>query len=174
MVVTKQPMTSIWHRHLGHMSWNGLEILSCYDYLFKLKISNFALCEPCQHGKQIRNAHKIHYTIGPMPARSLGVALYFITFIDDATRKVWVYLTKGKDVVYPIFIKWITSVQLEKGHKSLKFYVWTMEVSIPLMNVVFFVRLEAFKESLRLLTPVSTMVWLTGWIEPSRIELLLC
>ena len=37
---------------------------------------------------------------GPIPIRTLGGALYFATFIDDATREVWVYPTKGKEDVY--------------------------------------------------------------------------
>jgi hypothetical protein len=31
---------------------------------------------------------------GPMPHQSLGGASYFVTSIDDATRKVWAYLQK--------------------------------------------------------------------------------
>ena len=37
---------------------------------------------------------------GPIPIRTLGGALCFATFIDDATREVWVYPTKGKEDVY--------------------------------------------------------------------------
>ena len=44
-----------------------------------------------------------------MPTRSLGGALYFVTLIDNATRKVWVYLIKVR--------KWLASVETEKGIK---------------------------------------------------------
>ena len=55
------------------------------------------------------------YVCELMPTRFLGDALYFVTFINDATRKVWIYPIKGKDDVYPTFIKFIaTSVELEK------------------------------------------------------------
>ena len=52
-----------------------------------------------------------------MPTRSLGGALCFVTFIDDATRKGWVYLVKGKDDVYPTFRKWLVLVELENDIK---------------------------------------------------------
>ena len=32
---------------------------------------------------------------GPMPTRYLGGAQHFVTFIDDATHKVWVYTIKS-------------------------------------------------------------------------------
>ena len=92
-------MTGIWHGRLGQMSQNDMEILSLYGYLPKLSFSNFALCEHCQHGTQTRNAHTRRVNsssrpldlvridvCGPMPTRSLGGALYFVTFIDNATR----------------------------------------------------------------------------------------
>ena len=130
LAITDQPMTSIWHGRLGHMSRNGMEILSRYGHLPKLSFSDFVLCEHCQHGKKTRSAHKtnvnsstkpldlVHTDVcGPMPTRSLGGALYFVTFIDDATRKVWVYPIKAKDDVYHVFRKWLSSVELEKDTK---------------------------------------------------------
>ena len=109
-------MTCIWHGRLGHMSRTGMETLSPFSYLPMLSFSKFSVCEHCQHCKQTRNVHQIrsdsstqpldlvHTDVcGPMPTRSLGGALYFVTFIDDATRKVWVYPIKGKGDVYPIF-----------------------------------------------------------------------
>ena len=34
---------------------------------------------------------------GPMQLESLGGSRYFVMFIDDASRKVWVYFLKRKD-----------------------------------------------------------------------------
>jgi hypothetical protein len=47
---------------------------------------------------------------GPMPHQSLGVASYFVTFINDATWKVWAYPTRTKDRVFTIFKDWLTMV----------------------------------------------------------------
>ena len=54
---------------------------------------------------------------GPMPVLSLGGALYFVTFIDDATRKVWVYILKRKDEVLATFQKFLALVENQSGKK---------------------------------------------------------
>lgn len=36
---------------------------------------------------------------GPMKTVTAGRASYFVTFIDDASRKVWAYTMKTKDEV---------------------------------------------------------------------------
>lgn len=33
---------------------------------------------------------------GPSPVSSIEGSLYYVTFIDDSTRKVWVYFLKNK------------------------------------------------------------------------------
>ena len=54
---------------------------------------------------------------GPMPTRSLGGAQYFVTFIDDATRKVWVYTIKSKDQTFSYFQRFLSSVENQYGKK---------------------------------------------------------
>jgi hypothetical protein len=39
----------------------------------------------------------------PMPVRSLGGSLYYVIFIDDYSRKMWLYLLKTKDEVFNKF-----------------------------------------------------------------------
>ena len=36
---------------------------------------------------------------GPMKTKTLGGSLYFVTFINDHSRKIWVYTLKTKDQV---------------------------------------------------------------------------
>ena len=40
---------------------------------------------------------------GPSKVPSFGGSRYFITFIDDATRKLWVYFLKHKYDVFDVF-----------------------------------------------------------------------
>ena len=56
---------------------------------------------------------------GPVNVKSLGGASYFVTFIDDASIKVWAYPMKGKDEVFEIFQKFHVSVERETN-KLLK------------------------------------------------------
>jgi len=48
---------------------------------------------------------------GSVSIKSLRGASYFVTFIDDASRKVWAYPTKSKSEVFGIF---------QKSHVSIK------------------------------------------------------
>jgi transposase InsO family protein len=77
------------------------------------------LCEGCVLGKHPRNyfpkeasyrAKKVlelvHTDIcGPITPNSLGKHRYFITFIDDFSRKTWVYFLKEKSETFFIFKK---------------------------------------------------------------------
>jgi hypothetical protein len=40
---------------------------------------------------------------GPMPVKYLGGSLYYVIFIDDYSRKTWLYLVKTKDEVFSKF-----------------------------------------------------------------------
>ena len=40
---------------------------------------------------------------GPMPVKSLRGSLYYVIFIDDYSRKTWLYLLKTKDEVFNKF-----------------------------------------------------------------------
>jgi transposase InsO family protein len=52
-----------------------------------------------------------------MPHQSLGGASYFVTFMDDATRKVWAYPTRTKDRVFTIFKDWVAIVENRTDRK---------------------------------------------------------
>jgi hypothetical protein len=54
---------------------------------------------------------------GPMLHPSLGVASYFVTFIDDAMGKVWAYPTRTKDRVFTIFKDWLAMVKNQTDRK---------------------------------------------------------
>ena len=49
---------------------------------------------------------------GPMPMASMGGALYFVTFIDDFSNKVWVCPLRQKDQV---FQRLVTDVDWQEG-----------------------------------------------------------
>ena len=52
-----------------------------------------------------------------MPHQSLGGASYFVSFIDDSTRKVWAYPIRTKDRVFSIFFDWLAMVENQTGRK---------------------------------------------------------
>nr|GEW43769.1 retrovirus-related Pol polyprotein from transposon TNT 1-94 [Tanacetum cinerariifolium] len=101
--VTAHPSPSnLWHQRLGHMSDKGLKMLAQKGKFPDLKKVETEFCESCVLGKQKRTtfvktgktpkAQKLELVhsdvFGPTPVSSLGGKNYYVTFIDDSTRKV--------------------------------------------------------------------------------------
>ena len=94
--------TSLWHRRLGHMSEKWMKLLLSKGKQPELKSIYFDMCESCILGKQKKvsflktgrtpKAEKlelVHTDLwGPSPVASLGGSRYYITFIDDSSKKV--------------------------------------------------------------------------------------
>ena len=60
----------------------------------------------------------IHSDIcGPLEVPSLSRPIYFLTFIDDFSRKSWVYFLKNKSEVFSIFQIFKSFVENEFGKK---------------------------------------------------------
>jgi hypothetical protein len=91
----------IWHQWLGHMSERGLKVLSDRKLLPSLKSMKVYFRKHCIYGKQNRQKFKtkrhtsegildyIHFGVwGTSPTISYGGSSYFLTFIDDFSRKV--------------------------------------------------------------------------------------
>lgn len=128
---TEMPKISMWHNRLGHMSITGMEQLACLGYLPSLKFSDLKFCEHCIYGRQLQCPHKrrlghkdaqlelVHTDVCEMPSLSLGGTWYFVTFIDDSTRKVWLYPLQQKSDVFPMFQKWLALVENQTG-RTLK------------------------------------------------------
>ena len=79
----------------------------------KLQLVHEGVCRGCALGKNIKKPfpssenrskgilYLIHSDVcGPMPVKSVGGSLYYVTFIDDFSRKTWLYLLKTKDEVF--------------------------------------------------------------------------
>ena len=126
-----QNCSELWHRRLGHMSEKGMKVLAKDSKLPGLKSVNLDMCEGCIFGKQKKVSFRkggkapkeeklalVHSDVwGPSPVTSLGGAQYYVTFIDDSTRKTWVYFLKHKSEVFKKFQEWKAMVELETGNK---------------------------------------------------------
>ena len=120
-----------WHNRLGHMSQKGMRELLLKGKLSGLKTVNFDMCESCVMGKQKKlsfltddkklrttKLELVHTDLwGPSPVTSLGGSRYYITFIDDCSRKVWIYFLKNKFEVFNTFKIWKARVEFETGLK---------------------------------------------------------
>ena len=102
--------TSLWHHRLGHISEKGMKMLLSRGKLQELKSVDFDMCESCILGKQknvsflktsrtpkAEKLELVHTNLwGPSLVASLRGSRYYITFIDDSSRKVWIYFLKNK------------------------------------------------------------------------------
>lgn len=111
--VSQCNLGNIWHRRFGHLGQDNMKLLA--QGLVKgvdLSQESLSNCISCAEGKQHRNKFPsegsrsskvldlIHSDIcGPMEVKSIKGSIYFVTFIDDFTRKVFVYFMKTKDSV---------------------------------------------------------------------------
>ncbi|KAL5557135.1 hypothetical protein UlMin_039371 [Ulmus minor] len=57
---------------------------------------------------------------GPSQKESLGGGKYFISFIDDCSRKVWVFILKNKSDAFGKFKEWKKMVEVQTGKKLKK------------------------------------------------------
>jgi hypothetical protein len=125
--------TALWHHRLEHMSEKGMQILHKRNLFPDFKQIDLDFCEHCVYGKQKRvrflkvgkekkneRLEIVHTDVwGPAQVSSLGGSHYYVTFIDDATRKTWVYCIRKKSDVFDTFKKWKALVENETG-KRLK------------------------------------------------------
>ncbi|KAK2970863.1 hypothetical protein RJ640_022305 [Escallonia rubra] len=105
----------LWHLRLEHLNFGGLKLLSTKNMVKGLPSIDQPdqLCEACLVGKQHRHSFPkesiarakaplelIHTDVcGPIDPASLGKNRYFLLFIDDYSRKTWVYFLKQKSEI---------------------------------------------------------------------------
>ena len=131
-VASTKPLskTEIWHMRLGHVSERGLVELGKQNLLGGDKVEKLKFCEPCVLGKSCRvkfNKGKqrthgsldyIHADLwGPARCPSHSGARYFLSIVDDYSRKLWVFIQKTKDETFENFKGWKTLVENQTGRK---------------------------------------------------------
>lgn len=122
----------IWHKRLGHLNSRSMAQLKAgmvngVDY----KTDSFIPCNACIEGKLPRLPFPkksysratqvlglIHTDLcGPMSCASFSGAKYFLTFIDDYSRKTFIYFLQSKDQVFEYFKQFKALVENETGNK---------------------------------------------------------
>ena len=111
-----------------------METLSKHQMVRGLDLDSKQLsefCESCAKGKSHRLAFKhstdkrashplelVHSDIcGKIGTQSLSGGEYFVTFVDDRTRHVWIYILKHKDEVFSRFQEWKVQVERSTGRQ---------------------------------------------------------
>nr|CAN77981.1 hypothetical protein VITISV_043416 [Vitis vinifera] len=131
-IVENEASTELWHKRLSHISEKGLQVLTRKKFL-PIKGTSLLPCTHCLSGKQSRVAfHKfpsrrkpdildlVHFDVCTMQSNTLGGALYYVTFIDDHSRKVWAYALKSKYQALDVFKDFHVKIERQTG-KQLKY-----------------------------------------------------
>jgi transposase InsO family protein len=129
--------TMVWHTRFGHLPFQSLSLLQKHSMvkglpIFKEKIPP---CESCILGKHKRTSFpqsstqaKQHLELvhtdlcGPMQTESIGGSFYFLTFIDDFSRKIWIYFLRHKSETFAKFKEFKAEAEKQSGKyiKSLR------------------------------------------------------
>lgn len=116
----------LWHRRFGHISKSAMKKLADRKILDNKYNFNFIDCVSCINGKNKRNPFQsrpnvfakkplelIHSDVCSIGQNSLSSCKYFLLFIDDYSRYVWVYFMKNKYEVLNHFKLWKCMVENE-------------------------------------------------------------
>ncbi|UYV75490.1 hypothetical protein LAZ67_13000394 [Cordylochernes scorpioides] len=123
----------LWHQRFCHVNNDAIERMAKGELVKGLEISSMdrSLCDDCCVAKSTKEPHKpirnirskrplelVHTDIcGPMPVRSIGGSAYFLTFIDDYSRKITLFCLKHKNEVLKHFDSYLARAERETGHK---------------------------------------------------------
>ncbi|KAK2382823.1 putative mitochondrial protein [Trifolium repens] len=129
-VVESTEKVELWHKRLCHMSEKDMVELSKRSVLSDMRNPHLKKCDSCFVEKKNKASFNIHsprrpeildlvhtHLCGPMKTRTVGGSAYFLTFVDDHSRKTWVYTLKSKSGVLSVFKKFKASVENETGKK---------------------------------------------------------
>jgi hypothetical protein len=129
---------SLWHLRLGHLNTQDVKKLASENMVEGIAINpkDVAVnCEGCSLGKQSRvpfpkNSSKkkddvlqlVHSDVcGPLSVTSVGGSVYFVTYTDDFSNYLWVYMLKQKSDVPNTFIEWLTLVENQTDKRVKEF-----------------------------------------------------
>jgi hypothetical protein len=124
-------LSELWHRRLSHIHYRALPSLGkMVTYLPKIHIQHKGVCIGCALGKNVKGSflssdnrleeilYLIHsYVCGLVTIMSLNGYLYYVLFMDDHSRKTWIYFLKNKDGVLAKFQEFKAQVENLTGRK---------------------------------------------------------
>lgn len=116
------------HRILGHVSYSNMYFLKNLGFKIKIPRNKCITCIKAKHSRKpfkkqkLQNSRKVldlvHTDLcGPMPIPSLGGHKYFMTIIDDFSRKIFLYPLKNKSEAFEKFEDFFNLIENQMGKK---------------------------------------------------------
>jgi hypothetical protein len=124
-------LCELWHRRMAHLHHGDFNVLKeIVTGLPEFSVEHQGVCKGCALGKYSKTAFPgsdnrskgildlIHSDVcGSMSVVSLSGYHYYVTFIDDFSRKTWIYFMKTKDEVFSRFQEFKALVENQTGRK---------------------------------------------------------
>ncbi|GJS02340.1 retrovirus-related pol polyprotein from transposon TNT 1-94 [Tanacetum coccineum] len=132
-VEEKDSLAQVWHKRLGHISEAGLQVLEKQGLFGKKSLGKLEFCENCV----LEKSHRVSFSVerhttqgvidyvhsdlwGPSQVESLGGKRYFLSIIDDYSKRVWVYILRFKHEAFKKFKEWKQLVENHTGRTVKK------------------------------------------------------
>ena len=141
--VMNEESSMLWHQRLGHISIERIKKLVNDGVLSTLDFADFETCVNCIKGKQTNKSKKgakrstnlleIIHTDICCPDMDANSSKYFITFIDDYSRYMYLYLLRSKDEALDAFKVFKAEVENQCG-KHIKIVRSDIEVESTMVN----------------------------------------
>jgi hypothetical protein len=110
----------LWDKRMVHLHHKMLSILrEIVTGLLEFSIEQHGVCRGCTLGKDVKgafpsNEHRskgilglVHSDVcGLMSVATITGSMYYVSFINDFSRKSWIYFLKTKDNVGAAFFNW--------------------------------------------------------------------
>jgi hypothetical protein len=128
---SNRQLCELWHRRMAHLHHGALGGLrEVVTGVPQISIEHQDVCRGCALGKFAKASFPssdtrsagildlVHTDVcGPMTRRSLSGCEYYLTFIDDYSRKTWIYFLKAKSEVFTRFQEFRALVENQSGKR---------------------------------------------------------
>ncbi|GJR28667.1 retrotransposon protein, putative, ty1-copia subclass [Tanacetum coccineum] len=129
-VEQKDSLAQVWYKRLGHISEAGLQVLEKQGLFGKKSLGKLDFYE----NYVLEKSHRVSFGVGrhstqgvidyvhsnlcgPSQVESLGGKSYFLSIVDDYSKRVWVYVLRFKHEAFGKFKEW---KQLVKNRRMVK------------------------------------------------------
>jgi hypothetical protein len=130
-MTNNRDMCEIWHQRMGHLHHGALRILREITIgIPDFSVEHHDVCRGCAMGKYTKASFPssdsraagildlIHSDVsGRMSSTSLSGFEYYVLFIDDYSKKTWIFFLKTKDEVFKRFQEFKALVENQTGRK---------------------------------------------------------
>jgi transposase InsO family protein len=128
-IVVSQDEGELWHRRLGHLHHGALKIMQKISTgLPRGTLAQSDQCKGCTLGKYVKSTfhekenrvsvilERIHTDVcGPFSVASIAKHRYYVIFVDEFSRKCWIFFMQKKDQTFSKFYEFKALVEKESG-----------------------------------------------------------